>query len=658
MRTHAGPVERSASPLRSVGLPDPWRATSTPVPARVATAREGGPPGHDFGRVTPGAGPVIQRYYARGEGGVEWRDGNPPPGMGPTGESHTTQEHGRGPVYDASKRRTLDEMTGEPDPKAVDVGEAHAVPDPVVMRGDADDRPSKRVRREDSNDGVAVASEDGRGLDAEGVEHAHDEDMEHFHDEDEEYVHEDEEHGHGEDVEHGHDEDVEHGHDEDMEHGHDEDVEHVHDDEEHHHSDASGEEDAPADAFPLNRLMERGRERVLTKVFARLPYSDLGGMMKVNKKSSEVGAGLTASRTVRGLPASMYQGILTAVGRTADPDATLARHDPPTREQVGTGAWSAGQASTEDVVRALGWREHTSPQGLEERAGSRTLNEFAARTREHAAVTEKLRGGSVEEMYPSTPHYPVGPSDLNRQLAAVGKHWEGALGSPLGTEKAHHPLDVEALALADRLKLKGNGQNLSVAEDRVPGAGSSEDPSKKLYTNIPADADQAHALHSGGYDLAEQDRSAWGRPEGYSRMTHGYGSSTPANRSIPFHSEMQRLRTLEPWDLGYSGNNYLACPQCAMGYHAVGTTEFRGTHGQKSASVIPQKIRENSVYLSRYLGPEAYDDLRDRPAPEIARVLDRVERATDKDSSNPVHLPDRLKKPLWGKLKDPGETKK
>ena len=80
----------------------------------------------------------------------------------------------------------------------------------------------------------------------------------------------------------------------------------------------------------------------------------------------------------------------------------------------------------------------------------------------------------------------------------------------------------------------------------------------------------------------------------------------------------------------YSGNSYLACPQCTGGYHAFGLNPpeaFRGSHGIKSPSVIPPRIRSDGVYLHHYLGADASHRLAQMPDATAAHTLELIERS-------------------------------
>jgi hypothetical protein len=108
------------------------------------------------------------------------------------------------------------------------------------------------------------------------------------------------------------------------------------------------------------------------------------------------------------------------------------------------------------------------------------------------------------------------------------------------------------------------------------------------------------------------------------------GEGRQGGYPIPYHSEMQRTELQEPWQLTYSGNDYYACPQCAAAYQAMGYQLYvflGGTHGQKAPSIIPPKLRGNSVYLRYYLGKRAFKAFKTLSRQEQHAFLDQLERA-------------------------------
>lgn len=149
--------------------------------------------------------------------------------------------------------------------------------------------------------------------------------------------------------------------------------------------------------------------------------------------------------------------------------------------------------------------------------------------------------------------------------------------------------------------IQGAGQHVSIV-------GGSATDIVAVYTNNPLKDEEVstitHYLADEGLTaeihFGPTDRAGWTKE-------HGIGRAGAFE--YKFHSEMQQTLEKEPWQIRqYTGNAYRTCPQCMRGFAALGvpSTLHWEPHNQKSPSVIPPAIRENTAYLRHYLGEASW----------------------------------------------------
>ena len=356
---------------------------------------------------------------------------------------------------------------------------------------------------------------------------------------------------------------------------------------------------------------------LLTLISQQLSYGDIINLMRVNREfRSEVNQ-MVSRYTVGGLDPKMNEGILRIVSRYSTPAGGLSQD----RERDIT---DVKLPTFTDVVKALGWRDYSSKLKLDGRdpANTLTLTTFMLKALEHYHDTVLLR--DPEPYFPRLDYHAGGTSanyvpDQQLMLQLVS-YWKGLVSESNRGKKANH-LDEVAKEIMEKLGLLKDGKpieghNVSFALDR--------DISGRViptwYSNNPISG------------AIIPDESRYVDPTQRSNWPPELRSLRRGSYPLPIHSEMQRTLHLEPWQLGRCGNIYPACPQCSAGYFAMGVTDFRGSHPNKAASVIPPKIRGNSVYLKHYLGPNVWGSiiamLKRGDFNGVVRILDLIERMT------------------------------
>jgi hypothetical protein len=262
-----------------------------------------------------------------------------------------------------------------------------------------------------------------------------------------------------------------------------------------------------------------------------------------------------------------------------------------------------------EITKALGWREYTSTLRKKDKNTELTIVSFSTQIWKHFRQTSMLREiqSSKKDKGTAFPkkNFGIGLEESNKYASReniskypewgnkLANHWnelQRIKGS--GVQK---PLDKDAYQKAEQLGQLGGGGNISVVED--------EEKQKKLYSNNQLSKEEIEKLKEEDYEVkngTKEDRKDWEEKHGKNRKQGNFPD-------LPFHSEMQQTEEKEPWEMGYTGNQYQACIQCLVAYSALGLEKgkhYMGTHGAKAASVIPPKIRQMSVYLQHYLDSE------------------------------------------------------
>jgi hypothetical protein len=333
-----------------------------------------------------------------------------------------------------------------------------------------------------------------------------------------------------------------------------------------------------------------------------LEYGDLANWFTVNSSFRQTASATAQNFPIQGLDPGVYQGILKLIGRYAPGTGPLTPYKGK-RLEINNNDM---KALAQDVIKALGWREFTSSKFKVEKLAN-FLSKFINLIGEHYEYTRKLRTSDEGNMYPKSAYVKISiPDNKLKAIEDLARHWKEVQQS-IGKDKGKVTEDNEATEVFSSIgSNERKGQNISVVK---------EGSKKRVYGNKPI----VKATVPNDFEVMYTDRSEWG-------VKHGHNRYTFSDFALPYHSEMQRLHHLEPWELEYGGNNYKACVQCMAAYYAIGVDKFRGSHGQKFSSIIPQKVRENSVYLSRFLGPNLWNAIKDLPAKQLGAILDLIER--------------------------------
>lgn len=275
-----------------------------------------------------------------------------------------------------------------------------------------------------------------------------------------------------------------------------------------------------------------------------------------------------------------------------------------------------------EVLRSLIWRDYSSELRLKKTEARLTPEKLTKLIDDAYLMTKWLR-----EEKNALKLMPISRR-INKQndetMQAVARHWAEACEKIVIPEKPHE-LDEIAEMIYRSTGGKEKGQNWTVAKDKPKGKSGRYG----IYSNIYREDLKTHVQEIVWQylqdvlevtDITYMKVKNWGLEEGI-------------GRNIFFHSEMHRTLNLEPWELGYGGNHFLACIQCMAAYYAMGISKgFRGSHGCKISSIIPPKIRFNPVYLRRYLGETAWKYVMDLPVERLGEFLDALERETEKEN--------------------------
>ncbi len=305
------------------------------------------------------------------------------------------------------------------------------------------------------------------------------------------------------------------------------------------------------------------------------------------------------------------------------------------------------------ALQSVVWRNYASPQRLPKTPeNATTLRDLGRRIDQTYQINQVLspdpKSKEYGQLYPSKGYYGRDKSETTQNvLRDYSEHILETNALPemqhLLGGKGSTPLDDEASKLAKAAKIGGSGQNF--------GFTTSKEGRRRSYSNNPIDP-KALPVESGEYGNPELQRAEhWGKEQGIDRIKEKY--------TIPFHSEMQALEDIKPWQVKESGNQFLACPQCFTGYHAYGLGNQAysgGTHGIKVASVIPSGIRKNAAFLEKYVGPNAWQTLLDSPPEQVGSALDTLERDTNRGASDIVHPLLGVKGRDYNKLFQPEES--
>ena len=371
---------------------------------------------------------------------------------------------------------------------------------------------------------------------------------------------------------------------------------------------------------------------ILEIIIPNMGYESLSLFMQASKAIFNRVSALTSKRTIENLSTigeavsplahPLYLGIIKVVARY-NPSRTL------TQEKKGSlDAAIIGKKLTVEIIRALGWRKYSSALRVDKNKCTLTLKSFIDEAKGHIDNTQKLRSIPKKIMYPKK-FFGLGFSDYEKdtaknlrkqhqgKLKLLAKYWfqlqkDIGQGSKLTEDEA-------AESVASATKQWGRGGNITVERD------TSQETKGTVYSNNELTSQQIQQLKELKYQVkfaSKAERQNWDVKQGKGRKTGYYPD-------LPFHSEMQRTEKLEPWQLAYAGNNYHACIQCLVSYYAMGIKKgegYKGTHGAKAVSIIPAKIKENSVYLQYYLGSELWKTFMAMEPGDIGAFLDLIER--------------------------------
>ncbi|NER78825.1 MAG: hypothetical protein F6K42_04455 [Leptolyngbya sp. SIO1D8] len=321
----------------------------------------------------------------------------------------------------------------------------------------------------------------------------------------------------------------------------------------------------------------------------------------------------------------LYLGMIKIVARY-NPSGTLAQEKEQSLDAAEFDDKLMGL--TLEIIRALGWRQYSSALRIDKNKCILTLNSFIDEAAQHIANTKKLRAIPFGSMYPqkffglghSTYEGNSGKELRNKhktKLELLAKYWF-KLQKEIGKRRKEKE-DELAESVAKKTKQNSRGGNITVEKD------TSQKTKGIVYSNNELTSQQIQKLRGMDYRVkfvSNNERKNWSKKQGKDRKTGKYPN-------LPFHSEMQRTQELEPWQLAYAGNNYHACIQCLVSYYAMGIKKgegYKGTHGAKAASIIPAKIKENSVYLQYYLGLDLWNTFMKMGPDDIGAFLDLIER--------------------------------
>ncbi|WP_157592388.1 hypothetical protein [Solirubrobacter soli] len=345
-----------------------------------------------------------------------------------------------------------------------------------------------------------------------------------------------------------------------------------------------------------------------------LPYADLANFMAVSKatrggvdkaiQSRFVVSGGLSPKLAKQTPQVAHALASGAPDRRLLDEPSAPNWDPPKRGSPPSDeqkTLDAALGEVPDVLTAIRWRElrHKKPA---------SLAQLGDQVRRHAVATALLRAAPPQ----STGRDLSPPSaQMKERMAAVGKHWQGLYearrgarvpdaGSGWQTKNVTDGAAEDATAKRVGEKLNGQGHNFTVVR---PPEDSQEPP--QPYSNRILERKELEEAQKVTGPITPvlttaDERRNW---------SQAFGNSRPS-ADIRLHSEMQPTLTQQPWEMRYAGNNYYSCAQCTAAYHALDRTNLnRGSHGAKAPSIIPPRIRTNSVYLSHYLGAEQLDPL-------------------------------------------------
>lgn len=262
------------------------------------------------------------------------------------------------------------------------------------------------------------------------------------------------------------------------------------------------------------------------------------------------------------------------------------------------------------VIKALGWRKYSSSLRLDRNEAQITVRGLIEEIQKHAKITSVLEGYAHDpQTYPQE-FYSLGKKDvpylLQEWQKRLAKHWHRLYAKNQPNEKDPiHELDQTATELHDAIyptPSESQGQNTGTAIENNQLA---------VYTTSGLGSEQENRVKSkqaqARIATPKTVENSWDAKRGKDRRYFWRGqkpAQTLVKVPISFHPEAQRTEDLEPWQMKYAGNVYHACVQCMALYYSIGLDKgegYKASHGGKVPSVVPPKVRENSVYLSHYL---------------------------------------------------------
>lgn len=245
------------------------------------------------------------------------------------------------------------------------------------------------------------------------------------------------------------------------------------------------------------------------------------------------------------------------------------------------------------MIKHVGYRQYAA----EDQSAEMTLEHYGEQMLLHARLTALLNAAPPHIRFPITA---VGVA-VEQSVREYVEAWRSDTRTMFENQPRTNPSKFDTMAKHVLGMVQGAGQHVSIVGGDSTGIVA-------VYTNDPlSDADNAritHYLAGEGFTaeihFGRADRGDWTRAHGLGRAG-GFG--------YKFHSEMQQSLEKEPWQIRqYTGNAYRACPQCMRGFDALGVPPALHwePHNQKSTSIIPPAIRENTAYLRHYLGESAW----------------------------------------------------